>query len=332
MTERPLVVVTENLAEEACAWLEERCRVVRTSPCEPAFAEIASSIEGLVVRTYTRVDEGLLRGLPRLRVVGRGGVGLDNIDLEACRARGIEVVSTPDANTQAVVEFVVCLLCDALRPRACLDRPIDRGEWHRLRDEDLVGLWQMDELTLGILGLGRIGRRVAEVAKAIGFEVRFHDIRGIPDEERAGAEPVDLGTLLRESDILTIHVDGRPSNRGFVGAELLRMLKPDAIIVNTSRGMVLDEAALADWLRANPAGMALLDVFEPEPPTAACPLFDVPNAHLTPHLASRTLSAMDNMSWVVRDVVAVLEGRDPQWSAFRTGRSAGDRHGRRAIV
>lgn len=328
MSSRPLVVVTEQLADEALAWLEARCEVLRAGPCDPAFADAAPRVEGLVVRTYTRVDEGLLRGLPKLRVVGRGGVGLDNIDLEACRGRGVEVVSTPDANTQAVVEFVLCLLCDALRPRAPLERPVARDEWHRLRDEDLVGLWQMNELTLGILGLGRIGRRVAEVARAIGFEVRFHDIRGIGDDERAGAEPVDLETLFRESDVLTIHIDGRPSNRGFVGGHLLALLKDDAILVNTSRGMVLDEQALAEWLRVRPAAMALVDVFEPEPPTERCPLFGVPNAHMTPHLASRTLSAMDAMSWVVRDVVAVLEGREPEWSAF----PAADRPGAGAIV
>lgn len=315
MSQRPLVAVTELLSECAAAWLGERCEVIRARPCEPAFTDAAERIEGLVVRTYTTVDETLLRCLPRLKVVGRGGVGLDNIDVEACRARGVTVVSTPDANTQAVVEFVLCCLCDALRPRAPLERALTREEWHQVRDEELVGLWQMSELTLGILGLGRIGRRVAEVARAIGFDVLFHDIRGIVDDERNGAEPVDLDTLFTESDIVTVHVDGRASNRHFVGERLLGLLKPDAILINTSRGFVLDHDALARWLKAHPAAAALLDVHDPEPIPGTNPVLGLDNAHLTPHLASRTLTAMDNMSWVVKDVVAVLEGRAPQWPA-----------------
>lgn len=315
MSQRPLVVVTELLADCASGWLAERCEVLRARPCEPAFTEVAERIEGLVVRTYTTVDEKLLRCLPNLKVVGRGGVGLDNIDVEACRRRGVQVVSTPDANTQAVVEFVLCCLCDALRPRAPLERALTKEEWQSARDEELVGLWQMNELTLGILGLGRIGRRVAQVATAIGFEVIFHDLRGIPDEERGGAEPVDVGTLFRDADIVTVHIDGRASNRQFVSAELIERMKPDAIFINTSRGFVVDHEALATWLRGHPAGLALLDVHEPEPVPPTNPLLGLDNAFLTPHLASRTLTAMDNMSWVVKDVVAVLEGRPPQWPA-----------------
>jgi phosphoglycerate dehydrogenase-like enzyme len=315
MHKRPLVAVTETLAERAAEWLGERVELLRATPSDPAFADAADRIEGLVVRTYTTVDAALLAGLPRLKVVGRGGVGLDNIDLEACKARGVTVVHTPDANTQAVVEFVLCCLCDALRPRAALETAVSKDEWQRLRDEDLVALWQMSELRLGILGLGRIGRRVAEVARAIGFDVVFHDIRGIPDEERNGAEPVDLETLFRTSDIVTVHVDGRASNRHLVGERLLALLKADAIVINTSRGFVVDQPALARWLEANPAAMALLDVHDPEPIPANSPLLGCDNACLTPHLASRTLTAMDNMSWVVRDVVAVLEGRAPQHPA-----------------
>lgn len=300
------MIVTEPLAEEACDWLAQRCEVVCGSPDEPAFDDAAARAEALVVRTYTIVDERLLARLPRLRVVGRGGVGLDNIDLDACGRRSVQVVSTPDANTQAVVEYVVCLLCDALRPRATLERPVSRDEWDRLRNEDLVALWQMSELTIGILGLGRIGRRVAGVAKAIGFDVLFNDIRGIPDEDRGDAEPVDVETLFRAADVLSIHVDGRPSNRHFVGDRLLSLAKEDAVLINTSRGMVLDHVAVAAWLRASPMRLALLDVHDPEPIQPTNPLLGLDNAHLFPHLASRTLTATTNMSWVVRDVAKAL--------------------------
>lgn len=310
MRDAPLVLVTEALSDAATQWLAERCRVERVSPQEPAWAELAARAEGLVVRTYTTVDEALLKTLPRLRVVGRAGVGLDAIDLPACRRRGVPVVSTPDANTQAVVEYVLCLLCDALRPRLYLEHPLPAEEWTQLREE-VVGLWQMDELRLGILGMGRIGRRVAAVAGAIGFECVYNDLAEVPESARSGARPVPVEELFAESDVLTLHVDGRPSNRHFVSAPLLQLMRPDVLLLNTCRGMVLDAAALAEFLRANPAASAILDVHCPEPFTEASPLVGLPNAHLAPHLAARTMRAMDNMSWVVRDVWAVLDGRPP---------------------
>jgi len=312
---RPLAVVTEHLSDEATEWLEARCEVLRAAVGDPQFTEAAPAIEALVVRTYTHVDDKLLACLPRLKVVGRAGVGIDNIDVAACRARGVQVVSTPDANTQAVVEYVVCLLCDALRPRLFLDEAVSKQEWDELR-QDVVGLWQMDELVLGILGFGRIGRRVAEVARAIGFTVVYNDLDEIAAEARRGAEPVSVTRLFAESDVITVHIDGRASNKRFVGRELISLMRPDAILINTSRGCVVDTESLADWLRVNPAAAALLDVHDPEPITDANPLLPLPNAHLAPHLASRTMTAMDNMSWVVRDVAAVLEGRAPKWPAW----------------
>ncbi len=313
---RPLVIVTEPLADAADEWLAARCEVVHASPLDAQFAEAAATASALVVRTYTRVDGALLDRLPDLRVVGRAGVGLDNIDLEAASARGVEVRSTPDANTQAVVEYVLCLLCDSLRPRVFLDQPVSAETWSEIRS-DVVGLWQMDELVLGILGLGRIGRRIAQVAGAIGFDVLYHDILDIPQAHRAGARPVSAEALFAEADVLTIHVDGRPGNRHLVSTELLSHLRPDAVLINTSRGMVIDDVALAAYLQANPGAQALLDVHDPEPFTLDNPVLALPNAHLAPHLASRTETAMENMSWVVRDVVAVLEESGTMESSSR---------------
>ena len=310
----PLVVVTEPIAPQAVKWLQERAQVLEAAPDTPAFDRAAETMEGLVVRTLTRVDEPLLARLPRLQVVARAGVGLDNIDLEACRRRGVRVVHTPDANTQAVVEYVLCLLCDALRPRLFLERPVDAEGWERIRGE-VCGERQMDELTLGILGFGRIGSRVAQVARAIGFRVLYHDLLAFAHGVRHGAEPVDAAQLFERSDVVTLHIDGRPSNRGFVSRELIDRMRPEALLLNTCRGFVVDHAALASFLRRNAGAQALLDVHEPEPFRADHPLLGLPNAHLAPHLASRTRSAMDRMSWVVRDAVAVLEGREPEFPA-----------------
>jgi phosphoglycerate dehydrogenase-like enzyme len=310
---KPVVAVTEPLAQPALEWLAGHARVLAVSP-DLADLQDPQAVSGAVVRTLTRVDAAWLDRLPALRVIGRAGVGLDNIELPACHARGVRVVHTPDANTQAVVEYVLCLLCDAIRPRLFLDKPVDATRWEAIRSE-VHGLRQMDELTLGILGLGRIGSRVAQVAAAIGFRVIFNDLRAITSDHRHGAEAVDVETLFRTADVITLHIDGRPSNRGCVHAGLIGSMRPDALLINTCRGFVLDHAALAQFLRARPGSQALLDVHEPEPFTASNPLLGLPNAHLAPHLASRTRTAMDRMSWVVRDVMAVLEGREPDFPA-----------------
>jgi phosphoglycerate dehydrogenase-like enzyme len=313
-----LIIATEMLDPVPSAWLSSRARLEFAGPDTPFFASVAGEAGGILIRTYTRVDADLLDRLPRLRVVGRAGVGLDNIDLPECRRRGIEVVHTPEANTQAVVEYVTALLCDALRPRLVLPGPVSLDRWHELR-RDVVAERQMDTLTLGILGLGRIGRRVAEVARAIGFRVRANDVLPMAGESRRCAEPVELETLFAESDVISLHIDGRPENRGFVDRRLLSLLKPDVTLLNTCRGMVLDHDALGAHLRNHPGSQALLDVHDPEPPTPDHPLWDLPNAHLLPHLASRTRQATENMSWVVKDVVAVLEGRQPRWPAIESG-------------
>ncbi len=311
---KPVVIQTEHLSSEAAVWLAERCELAVCSPGSAEFNRIVANAAGMVVRTYTIVDERMLASAPKLKVVARAGVGLDNIDVAACRRRGIEVVYTPDANTQAVVEYVVCLLGDALRPRVTLAKAVDAATWNQLR-EKTVGTRQMNQLTLGILGLGRVGKRVAEVARAIGCRVLFHDLLAMSESERHGAEPVDVRSLFAQSDVVSVHIDGRAANAKFVNADLIGCMKADAIFINTSRGFVVDAAALAKWLRGNPTASAWLDVHDPEPFGADYPLLGLPNARLYPHLASRTEAAMSNMSWVVKDVAAVLEGKKARFSA-----------------
>jgi phosphoglycerate dehydrogenase-like enzyme len=240
---------------------------------------------------------------------------VDNIDVAACRARGVEVVYTPDANTQAVVEYVLSLLGPVLRRQISLAEAVDKGRWQQLRAE-LSSPRQMSELTLGILGLGRIGGRLAEVAAAIGFgRVLYNDLVEIPPARRHGAVSVPVESLFSEADIVSLHVDGRPSNRHFVGRRLIGYLKPGVTLVNTSRGFVVENQALAGFLRDNPEALALLDVHDPEPFDGTYPLLGLANARLSPHLAAATGRADLNMSWVVRDVAAVLDGDPPQHPA-----------------
>ena len=314
MNTRPLVVHTETIGNAARAWLEERAEVIAADAGSDAFAELAPRIDALLVRTYTEVDDALLDRLPRLKVVGRAGVGVDNIDVTACRSRGVEVVYAPASSTHAVAEYVVALLCDALRPRVYLQDAEDRSRWSHHR-KTLVAERQFDELTLGILGMGRIGSTVAGFAEALGFQTIATDLESIPLTDRHGAEMVSVEALFEQADVLTIHVDGRRTNRGLIGDDLLGRMKQDAVLINTSRGFVMQHDPLRRVLETRTDLRAYLDVHDPEPPPAGDRLFELPNAHLLPHLASRTETAMARMSDVVQDIWAVLNGQDPTWPA-----------------
>lgn len=311
MHERPLVIQSEDLDPAAAAWLREECDVVACHFGEqPRFGELLARAQGLIVRTYTVVNQRLLDEAPRLRVVGRAGVGLDRIDVAACRARGVQVVYTPDANSAAVAEYVFAMLFDAVRPRVFLDRALGGDEWHLARRE-LEAVNQLGELRLGVWGMGRIGQRVARIGRGLDMDVMYHDLRELPEEQRHGATPVDLETLLRRSDVLTLHVDARPGNRRLLDASKLAQVRDGAIIINTSRGFIVDELALAAFLRDHRHARALLDVHDPEPIVPSNPLLGLSNAHLSPHLAASTATAHQNMSWVVKDVLRVLRGERP---------------------
>ncbi len=309
-----LVLVAEDLDPACEAWLRERAEVLRVPHDDPTFHDALSRADALIVRTYTIVNDALLDRAPELKVVARAGVGLDNISLPACAKRNIPVVYTPDANTAAVTELLFALLLDHLRPRARLTKALPPKEWRALRSS-LIAPRQLADLTLGILGLGRVGRSVARAATALRMRVIYHDLLDIPHDQRAGAEPVSRNTLLSDADVLSIHVDERESNRHIVGqAELVRM-KPDAILINTSRGFVVDPCALAQHLQAHGQFSTIIDVHDPEPPNDDYSLFHVERATLTPHIGAATARAHRNMSWVVRDVWRVLSNEKPEFQA-----------------
>jgi phosphoglycerate dehydrogenase-like enzyme len=315
MSQLPLVLVTEGSDRAPLAWLQERARVVEAAPDCPEFVAALPEVAGMVVRTYTRVTAALLDRCPKLQVVGRGGVGLENIDVEACRARGVAVVYTPDANTLAVGDFVIGYALQLLRPWAFFkERAYEAKQFKRLRNT-LRGV-QLNELTIGILGMGRVGRRVGKIA-ANGFDMRviYNDLLDVQAQLTFPATAVTKPTLFREADVVTLHVDMKPGNEHLVSTPLLALMKPTAILINTSRGEILDDAALAAALRAKTIAGAAIDVFDPEPPQADYPLLGLDNVLLTPHLAARTHTAIENMSWVVRDVLEVLHDRPPKHPA-----------------
>ncbi len=316
--ERFVALVTEHLDAEAVDRLATRCIVRHASPEDgPRFDAALGEADALIVRTYTRVDRDLLERAPRLRVVGRAGVGLDSIDVAACRDRGVAVVHTPEANAGAVREWVMAALLATLRPLPRIpDGGADAAQWRELREQALAPR-SLEELTVGIVGFGRVGRRVAAAMHAMGARVLAHDLQPIDPEvaAAAGATIAAIEQVHASSDIVSLHVDGRAANRGLYGAARLAQLREDAILINASRGFVVDPAALANLLETRPAMRAILDVHEPEPVPPGHPLLGHPRAILTPHVASRTAAAQRAMSAVVEDVVRVLEGRAPRWPA-----------------
>ncbi|HVT87495.1 MAG TPA: NAD(P)-dependent oxidoreductase [Tepidisphaeraceae bacterium] len=312
---KPVVLVTEGSEPGPLAWLREHAEVVEIGLEDPRLDAQLARAEGMVVRTYTKVTPAFLAKAPKLKVVGRGGVGIENIDVRACRARGVEVVYTPDANTLAVGDFVFGYAIQLLRPwNFFREQVYPAAEFKKIRNT--VRGRQLDELTIGILGMGRVGRRVGHIAAAgFGMRVIYNDLLDVQSQLTFLAKPVDKQTLYRESDILSLHVTMLPGNENLVGPEQISLMKKSAILINTSRGEVLDAQALADAIREKRLAGAAIDVFWPEPPQAGFPLLGLRNVLLTPHLAARTETALQNMSWVVRDVMAVLRGDKPRYPA-----------------
>jgi D-3-phosphoglycerate dehydrogenase len=313
---KPIVLVTEGSDPKPLQWLRDRAEVLEVAPDagEPLTQALAQA-QGLVIRTYTRVTDAFLDGAPNLKVVGRGGVGIENIDVAACRRRGVEVVYTPDANTIAVGDFVFGYLLQLLRPwNFFRERAYAREEFKKIRNT--VRGRQLNELTLGILGMGRVGRRVGRIGSlGFGMRVIYNDLLDVARFLEFPAISVDKPTLFREADILSIHVDMRPGNEHLIAAEQIAQMRKDAVLINTSRGEVLDASALGEAIRGKRLAGAAIDVYDPEPPAADFPLLGLDNVLLSPHLAARTGTALENMSWVVRDVMEVLEGRPPKYPA-----------------
>lgn len=248
-----------------------------------ADAEVA-----LNIRAHARFSDRVLAGASRLRLVSVWGTGVDNIDLEACRRRGVAVTNTPGVNADAVAEHTLALMLAVMRRLPALDRDVRAGQWPR-------GLLvQARGTSLGILGLGAIGSRVAALGRALGMTVLVHTLR--PDAGRAaaaGGRAVPLDELLRASDVLSLHLRLAPETQGFLDAARLARMKPTAFLVNTARGALVDKAALVAALRDGRLAGAGIDVFHEEPVPPDDPLLALPNVVLTPHNAGMTREVIE---------------------------------------
>ncbi|KYH38856.1 MAG: D-3-phosphoglycerate dehydrogenase [Candidatus Hecatellales archaeon B24] len=284
------VLVSDRLGEEGLELLRrEGFKVdVKLNLSPEQLKEAVKECEALLVRGKTKVTREILEASPNLKLVVRAGVGLDNVDLKAAGELGVKVENTPEAVSFAVAELTVALMLAVARRLPEADRMVKGGGWSK---EKFVGLGLRGK-TLGIIGLGRIGCLVARTCRAMDMRVIFYDIVDRSEyAQRYGCEPVvSLEKLLSEADIVSVHVPLTPETRHMIGEREIALMKPGAILINTSRGAIVDEQALVEALKTGRLGGAGLDVYEEEPPRNM-KLLSLPNVVCTPHIGAQTSEA-----------------------------------------
>jgi (S)-sulfolactate dehydrogenase len=276
---------------------------------DPSALEAALQFaDAWIVRNRSQVRGRALDAAVNVRVIGRLGVGLDNIDLAACEARGIEVIPATGANAESVAEYVITAALMLLRGAYSSTRAVEAGTWPR---QMLSQGREAAGKVLGIVGLGNIGRLTARKARAMGMSVIAHD-PFLPSRAEAwtqvGEGARDLDALLRESDVVSLHIPLTAETRGLLDSARLAAMKRDAVLINTARGGIIDEAALAAMLREGRLGGAALDVFDREPLAAGSPLVGAPRLLLTPHIAGVTLESNERVSALIAERVAAALG------------------------
>lgn len=304
MTERYRILLADKIPATGLAPLEDGPfdLVESTGLTGDELRAALAESDAVIIRSTTTLDADALNGTGRLRVIGRAGVGVDNIDVQAATARGIAVFNAPSGNTISAAELTMALMLATMRKVAAADRAMRAGEWDRKR---LKGA-ELHGKTLGLVGAGRIGGEVARRARAFGMRVIAFD--PYLQEDRAkqlGITPAPLDKVLQESDVISLHVPLTDATRGIIGASELARLKPTAVIVNAARGGVLDELALADALREGRIAGAALDVYSTEPLPADHPLRALENVVLTPHIGAATVEAQHNVAY---EVAAAVRG------------------------
>jgi glyoxylate reductase len=279
-------------------------------PAREELLEHAAGKAALLAMLTERVDAELLDAAPELRIVANLAVGYDNVDVEAATQRGIVVTNTPDVLTDATADLAWALILAAARRLGEGDRLVRAGDWEGWSPTQLIGqsVWGR---TIGIVGMGKIGTAVARRARGFDMRVLYLSRSPKPEVDDAlRAQRVDLGTLLRDSDVLSIHAPLTPDTRHLIDAGALDQMRSSALLVNTARGPVVDEAALVDALRSRSIAAAGLDVFEREPALAAGLALD--NVVLAPHVGSATVDARSSMVRLCcENIVAVLSGEHP---------------------
>lgn len=311
--DRPKILVADPVAEEGIALLRTIADVdVKTGLSADELRAIIGQYAALVVRSETKVSRDILEAAPKLMAVGRAGVGVDNVDLDAATERGVIVVNAPQGNTVAAAEHTIALLMAMARHIPQADVTTRAGEWRR---KEFVGV-EVRGKVLGVIGLGNVGSGVARRAVGLEMVVLGHDPYVSEERARAmGVESVDFDEILKRSDFITVHVPLTANTSGKLGAAELARCKDGVRIINVARGGVVDEAALAEAVRSGKVAGAAVDVFTKEPAPADNPLLGDTRIIVTPHLGASTAEAQERVAVdVAEQIIDILQGRPASYA------------------
>jgi lactate dehydrogenase-like 2-hydroxyacid dehydrogenase len=314
MISLPLALLTHTLPEDWLASLKGHVRAVVGSldatRLTPELEAHLAEAEGLFCLLTIPVREELLSRMPKLRVVSNMAAGVDNVDVAACTARGIPVGNTPGVLTDATADLTMALLLAAARRLSESAQDVRTGRWKTWSPAGWLGA-DLRGATLGIVGLGKIGRAVAERARGFGLRIVYTDTSPRQDvEAELGATFLSFDELIRQSDFVSLHCPLTPETRGLINETVLREMKPTAILVNAARGPVVDTTALTRALAEGWIAAAALDVTDPEPLPPGHPLFSLPSCLIVPHIGSATRGARRRMAEMAcENLLAGLEGR-----------------------
>ncbi len=304
------VLIADQINQKGIEELEEVAEVVARTDITPE--ELVSDIkdfDAIVVRSRTKVTREVIEAAPLLKIIARAGVGVDNVDVEAATEKGVMVVNAPESTSITVAEHTMGLVLSMSRKIAIADKSVKDGKWEKSR---FMGM-ELNGKTLGIVGMGRIGSQVVVRSKAFGMDIMVYDPYITPEAAaELGVEVVDLETLLKNADVITIHVPLTPETKYLISEPQFKIMKENAIIVNCARGGIIKEADLYNALKADEIGGAALDVYEIEPPKEN-PLLELDNVVLTPHIAASTSEAQRDAAIIVaREIKKVFQGESPK--------------------
>ncbi len=304
------VIIADSINEKGISDLKEVAEVtVATSITPEELVEVIKEYDAIVVRSRTKVTREVIEAGSKLKVIARAGVGVDNVDVQAATEKGIMVINAPESTSITVAEHSMGLMMSLARKISIADKSVKSGQWEKSK---FMGI-ELNNKTLGIVGMGRIGSQVVIRAKAFNMEILVYDPY-ISKEAGAemGVSVVDLETLLKESDVITIHVPLTPETRHLISAREMEIMKNTAFIINCARGGIVDEDALYYALKNDIIGGAALDVFESEPPQES-PLLELDNLIATPHIGASTAEAQRDAALIVaNEIITVFQGGSPR--------------------
>lgn len=313
MDKKYKVLIYEKIHPEGTRLVQEKCDVVYADSFdEDKLIEQAKDVDAIIIRANGSVSRRIIESAPRLKVIARHGVGIDNIDLTAAREKGVTVVYTPTANAESVAEHFVGLALMLAKKIRAADSALRAG--HFKARYELTGT-ELFCKTLGVLGFGRIGQQTARICRN-GFQmsVLYHDVMDFPKiEAELNARRAPIEKIFKEADFISINLPLLPQTRGLVNAELLKLMKPTAFLINMARGPLWSEADVVRALKENWIAGVASDVFEVEPASPDNPLFEMDNFVGTPHMAAHTEEGLIRMSMVALDILRVLQGQEPEF-------------------